>query len=338
MLEATALTLKIALPAALTGLSSLSAGLVAPPEGDAPPVQRPKATSETPPSQAAPAPDSDPSAPEDSEPSTDVDGADPDGTAPPESGEPDGIVPEAPDAAAPEAVTPGEDAAADDGAVPEDLLGAEPAPATAAPPRRPPAATPSESVSNDEKLKRYYNQKYRPESNPAMLRVAAHGLFLAASGKDMAGRLGGAQVEVGQAWNRVGYGIGLAAYGGETLLGPNQYSVSYGMFGGGPTISLGRTALLARGYLDVSAGYDFFYMPAGDSFLAVRDGTMGESFFAPHGPRVRLDLGLISQRRDRKYRHGMGFSLGWQGLVSSLAGGDLAYSNVLMIGVSYMMQ
>lgn len=222
-------------------------------------------------------------------------------------------------------------------AIPEDLLGAEPA--QTIPERRPPPADLPDSVDDEEKVRRYYQALYRPEDNPGLLRVSVHGLFLAAGGKNLGGRLGGVQAEVGQSWNRVGYGIGVAAYGGDTLIGSQQYSQSYGMFGGGPTISLGRTGLLQHGYLDVTAGYDFFYMPATDSRFAVRDGAQGESFFVPHGPRVRLDLGLIGLgKRQRKLRHGMGISLGWQGLLSSLAGGRHSYGNVLMVGLSYMAQ
>lgn len=245
------------------------------------------------------------------------------------------VVPTAP---TPDDPTPADPTTSSEDAIPEDLLVAEPADAT--PRRPPPAATaPTESVSSDEKVRRHYQAMYRPEDNPGLLRVSAHGMFLAASGKDVGGRLGGIQAEVGQSWNRVGYGIGVAAYGGDTLLGKGQYSQSFGMFGGGPTVSLGRTALLRHGYLDLTAGYDFFYMPATDSRFAVRDGVQGESYFVPHGPRVRLDLGLIGiARRERTLRHGMGISIGWQGLISSLAGGQHAYSNVLMVGLSYMAQ
>jgi hypothetical protein len=57
---------------------------------------------------------------------------------------------------------------------------------------------------------------------------------------------------------------------------------------------------------------------------------------APHGPRVNLNMGLLSHSNYRRYIHGFGLSMGYQALVGTFRG-DLPFTHMLTIGLSYWM-
>lgn len=189
-------------------------------------------------------------------------------------------------------------------------------------------------VSEDEKLARYYSALYRPKGNPGRIFFATRALFTNQSANNSAyfGRAGGVQLEVGQTWNKFGYGIAGSVYGGLLQLGSEATAVGNVMVGGGPSLSLGRLALVRRGFVDLRAGYDFFYVPLQATGVAAD----APSAIAPHGFRVSLDLGLLLRSgRGKKLRHGVGLSLGYQGFVGSLVGTRLPYTSSLMTGLAY---
>lgn len=166
-----------------------------------------------------------------------------------------------------------------------------------------------------------YAQRYRPPSNPVRLNVTARGVFTALSGRDgVNGRLGGVGVDLGLARNHFGAALTLRGLAGRVQLDPQTALTA--MVGGGPTLGVGRLALLGRGYVDTRVGYDLFYAP-----------SPGGTARAPHGPRLRLDLGLLLEG-ERRRTHGVGFSVGYQRLVGS-AHGPMPPANVMSIGVAY---
>jgi hypothetical protein len=195
-------------------------------------------------------------------------------------------------------------------------------------------------ISREEKSAQYYDRLYRPADNPARLNIGARALFMATGAKnsEVGGRMGGVTLEAGHTWNWIGYAITGTFYGGQTLFGKTQEHEFNMMVGGGPTLGLGRLALVRHGFLDARIGYDFFYAPAKVSFIGVSDGvTEAPDNVTPHGPRLRLDMGLLLHRSIySKRRHGVGASIGYQMLVGSLTG-HLARSNVLMVGISYFL-
>jgi hypothetical protein len=185
--------------------------------------------------------------------------------------------------------------------------------------------------------------EYRPPSNPARFSVLVHGLYAAAASADAetSGRLGGGSIEPGLSWNHVGPAVTLSAIGGRLLLPTEQGTEIRALLGGGPTLGLGRLALIRRGFLDVRVGYDFYY-----ASVKAREGLAGDdgdeppdpvddSNLAPHGPRIRLGMGLLaSPEVPRRFWHGFGFSIGYQALVGSLRG-ELPVVHMLTIGVVY---
>lgn len=189
-----------------------------------------------------------------------------------------------------------------------------------------------------------YALRYRPASNPVRLNIAGRVMFANISGHDRVnGRMGGASVDVGPSWNRVGVSGTLTGWGGRVLLPPATGGELNALVGGGLTLSLGRLALLSHGFLDLRIGYDVYYgavnqARSGSGALATADGQLRavptESLL-PHGPRARLDLGLVGAG-NRTYFHGFGLSMGYQALVGSFRG-DLPMTSMLTIGLSYWM-
>lgn len=189
-----------------------------------------------------------------------------------------------------------------------------------------------------------YVLRYRPASNPVRLNIAGRVMFANISGHDRVnGRMGGASVDVGPSWNRVGVSGTLTGWGGRVLLPPSTGGELNALIGGGLTLSLGRLALLSHGFLDLRIGYDIYYgavnqARSGSGALATADGQLRavptESLL-PHGPRARLDLGLVGAG-NRTYFHGFGLSMGYQALVGSFRG-DLPMTSMLTIGLSYWM-
>jgi hypothetical protein len=115
------------------------------------------------------------------------------------------------------------------------------------------------------------------------------------------------------------------------------------MLGIGPTISMGRRALMGNGYFHPHLGYDFFYgiinRRASDAPVSgsVADPTIAidpARNVIPHGPRFRVDLGFTVGQDNRGYIHGVGVSVGYQGLVHSFRG-DLPFVHMLTLGLSY---
>lgn len=204
-----------------------------------------------------------------------------------------------------------------------------------APSSRPVTAPPTRSrVDHAERLRGYYAKLYRPASNPARIYFAARGGFaLTGSGDAVGGgRMGVANLEVGQTWNWVGYAVGATVMGGSLSFGENGVEKTAGVLvGGGPSLGLGRLSLLGRGYVDFRVGYNFFYAPV----QTTRAGLSDPIDAAPHGPKAQLDIGLLLHDAEaRRFRHGLGASLGWQMLVHSLAG-EFPLLNSFHVGFSY---
>ena len=121
-----------------------------------------------------------------------------------------------------------------------------------------PVATQASGSSPEEQLAAMddaYALRYRPASNPVRLNVAGRVMFANVSGQDRVnGRLGGASIDVGPSWNRVGVSGTLTGWGGRVLLPPATGGELNAMIGGGLTLSLGRLALLSHGFLDLRLG------------------------------------------------------------------------------------
>jgi len=280
--------------------------------------------------------------------------------SPPASG--DAVVP-APDATQPTAETPPSDPAAGDattqpsadgGAISADMLDeAAPATTTTTTAAATPAAAPTVASSSDEDeeltpneaITKRFSPKFRPKNNPGKLNVAARLMFANAGGGDsQGGRFGGAAVDVGQSWNHFGYALTGTLWGGRYLPGAEGTTEINALLGIGPTVGLGRMALLGRGFLDLRAGYDFYYgvvnrrgngailKPQADDSIAFSPARN----LASHGPRVRLDLGLLTLNTSRRFFHGIGMSMGYQALVGSFVG-KMPVAHMLTLGLSYWM-
>lgn len=201
-------------------------------------------------------------------------------------------------------------------------------------------ADPRERVDHGERMRGYYASVYRPTSNPARVWFAARGAYsLTGSNESVGGgRMGFAAVEAGQTWNWLGYGLGMTVMGGSLTFGdaPATGGVGVSKFsgvlvGGGPSLGLGRLALLGRGFVDIRAGYNFFYAPVRSTFAGLADPADA----SPHGPKVQLDLGLLLHDSEaRRFRHGLGVTMGWQMLVHSFSG-EYPRLNSFNVGIGY---
>ncbi len=271
--------------------------------------------------------------------------ADPAVPEPPPSAEAAGASPAAETAPVREPPNAGQDPAAENSAtIDPDLLAGD----TSEPEKTPtPAATRTVTQDNgayERALNAAYEERYRPADNPGRLHLAARGLFANAGGDgDIGGRMGGLQADIGQAWNRFGYALTASAWGGSILLSDRVAEMN-GMFGLGPTLTLGRAALQQRGMIDLRVGYDFMYSVVNQrsstaTIVAPQDDgnfTIEQSEnLLPHGPRVMLQLGLLSPR-SRNYNHGVGIVMGYQGLVGSLRG-ELPFTHMLVTGLQWWM-
>lgn len=231
-----------------------------------------------------------------------------------------------------------------------DLLGGEAEAQPAAPaPAGPPTLRPrvEDPGAREAALRRAWEEQVRPSGNPGRFSLGVRALFANAGGGDhVGGRLGGAQVDVGQAWNNFGYALTASAWGGRVLLPYETNAEMNAMFGAGPTVHLGRRAIVGRGFLDLRLGYDFFYgvvnrrddrptivAPQADPDVQF----VQADNLAPHGPRVSLGMGLMGGGQNwRKYLHGFGMTVGYQGLVGSF-NGDLPFTHMLTMGFAYWM-
>jgi len=242
----------------------------------------------------------------------------------------------------------GSDAPPSSDAVPSDMLDAEPAApsttttaTTSTPAPRPAPADPDDELTPNEAITKAYAPRFRPADNPGRFNLAVRGMFAYAGGsKLVGGRMGGIAADVGQTWNHFGYAATATVWGGRMGLQPSSGNEMNAMIGIGPTVGLGRLALLGRGFLDLRVGYDFFYGVVNrrsDTILAQQDDgitvTKAKNL-VPHGPRLRLDLGLLSLDTHRRFFHGVGLSMGYQALVGSLNGG-LPPAHMITIGIAY---
>lgn len=201
-------------------------------------------------------------------------------------------------------------------------------------PRAPPPPIPSD---DDAATVDFYRSLYRPASNPGRLNIVPRITYTVLGSTDgaISGRTAGLSVDLGQSWNTIGYALTLTANLGDINLRADDKVKSAAMIGGGPTLSLGRLALLQRGYLDLRGGYDFFYAPAYVPRNVVDPSIVAQSI-APHGPRLQIHMGLILHPgRTRRTFQGVGVTVGYQALVGSFAGGPMPFTSVLIFGASY---
>jgi hypothetical protein len=231
-----------------------------------------------------------------------------------------------------------------------DALDADPAPTPAVTPtpaaatatKALPAPDEDELLTPNEAIAKHYGPKFRPTHNPSRVNLVARLLFANAGGESSpGGRFGGATVDLGQCWNRFGYAATISEWGGRYVPSQGSTAEINGLLGIGPTVGLGRLALLGRGFLDLRVGYDFYYgvinRPGGDVVVRPSASDLALSSaknVAPHGPRVRLDLGLTSLDTTRRFWHGIGLSMGYQALVASF-GTDMPRVHMLTLGLSY---
>lgn len=225
--------------------------------------------------------------------------------------------------------------------LPPDLLaGGESEPASTRPrPTRagePAAGTEESDDAREDRARAYYRALYRPPDNPMSLGGTARGVFTLLDGSDdeTSGRVGGVSGDFWLRWNHVGVGVSAFVLGGQVAVGEERVTNGSLLTGGGPSIGLGRLALVGRGFLDLNLGYDFAVMPG------TRQTTPGAPStrvtFAPHGPRARVDFGLVapSKRTERRF-NGFGASLGFQYLVGDLSGSGFPPSATLSLGLCY---
>lgn len=180
-----------------------------------------------------------------------------------------------------------------------------------------------------------YRNLYRPPGNPGRINIVVRGTYMIAGSVDntLSGRLGGLTADIGQSFNKVGYALTVAAHFGNLIhTKKDSETQTIALLGGGPTVNLGRLALLQRGFLDARVGYDFFAGPT----RQIADGmATADGIRAPHGPRVSINMGLLSNpARARKLFHGFGLTIGYQALVHSLRG-EFPVTNVLQFGIVY---
>jgi hypothetical protein len=206
------------------------------------------------------------------------------------------------------------------------------------PSERPAGPVRSEAESaeaEDQAIAAMYRDLYRPKTNPGRFNIVARGVYILAGSLDntLSGRLGGISADIGQSFNKIGYAVTVAAQFGSLLhTKPDRETQTIALVGGGPTLSLGRLALLQRGFLDVRVGYDFF---AGPTRQIVDGAAIADGVRAPHGPRLSLNMGLLgNSARARKLFHGFGLTIGYQALVHSLRG-EWPVTNMLQFGLVY---
>ena len=245
--------------------------------------------------------------------------------SPPITSEPPGSTPD-PAAASSPPTTPG---------LAEQLLGPS---VNQHPSERAPGPVRSEAESADAEdaaIAAMYRGLYRPPNNPGRINIVARAIYVLAGSVDntLSGRLGGLSADVGQSFNKFGYAItAVAQFGDIRHTKPERETQTIALVGGGPTLSLGRLALLQRGFLDVRVGYDFLAAP---TRVIMDNMATADGMRVPHGPRLSLNMGLLgNSARARKLFHGFGLSLGYQALVGSLRG-EWPVTNMLQFGLVY---
>ncbi|MEZ4381415.1 MAG: hypothetical protein R3A79_08695 [Nannocystaceae bacterium] len=180
----------------------------------------------------------------------------------------------------------------------------------------------------------FFHNLYRPEDNPGRfnLVVTTDYTILGSNDHHLSGRFFGLNADVGQTWNTMGYALSLHANVGNLNLREDGQVQAVALLGAGPSVNLGRLALLQRGYLDLRVGYDFYYAPA----RALAADVVAQSI-TPHGPRLQLNMGLmVRPGRVGHFFHGIGATVGYQALVGAFSG-DLPFTSMLSFGLSYWM-
>jgi hypothetical protein len=189
-------------------------------------------------------------------------------------------------------------------------------------------------VDRSERMRNYYARIYRPPENPSRLYLGARGAYALAgtTNSEGGGRMGFGNVELGQTWNYIGYALGATIMAGDLTFG--DYGVAkYGgvLVGGGPSLGLGRLGLFGRGYLDFRVGYNFFFAPVSST----RPELSNPPDASPHGPKVQVDAGLLlHDSESRRFRHGLGATIGWQMLVHTFTG-EYPRVNTFIVGFGY---
>jgi len=225
--------------------------------------------------------------------------------------------------------------------LPADLLrGGDSEPAT---PRRAaprlgavPMTTEESGEASAERARRYFRDLYRPADNRLSIGATARGVFTLLEGDDTktSGRVGGVVSDLWLRWNYVGVGLSAFVLGGRLSVGDDPATTVGLVTGGGPSVGTGRLALIGRGFLDLNLGYDFAFMPG--RRIATPGVAASDVSLAPHGPRVRLDFGLLggSKRKERRF-HGFGASLGFQYFVGDLSGNGFPTAATMSLGFCY---
>ncbi|MEE9386016.1 MAG: hypothetical protein V3V08_21610 [Nannocystaceae bacterium] len=174
---------------------------------------------------------------------------------------------------------------------------------------------------------------FRPAHNPARLYFGTRlTQVMAGANPDdaMSGRAVVLRAEIGQTWNTIGYALGFTVMGsqfGWDRSSGNRERI-YSLVGVGPSVGLGRLALLRNSFFDVRVAYDFLYG-------AVYRDVTATSTITPHGPRLDIDLGLLAHGAEkRRRRHALGATLGYQRLIGALSGAFTATS-MISIGATY---
>lgn len=191
-----------------------------------------------------------------------------------------------------------------------------------------------ESEEDAERAALFFHSLYRPDDNPGRFNAVFRTSYTILGSNDhhLSGRFFGLSADIGQSWNTMGYALSLHANLGSLDLRDDGKVKAVALLGAGPTVNLGRLALLQRGFLDLRVGYDFYYAPGRST-----DPDIVATSLMPHGPRLQLNMGLmVSPKRQRRFFHGVGATVGYQALVGAFSG-DLPFTSVLSFGLSHWM-
>ena len=191
-----------------------------------------------------------------------------------------------------------------------------------------------ESEEDAERAALFFHSLYRPDDNPGRFNTVVRTSYTILGSNDhhLSGRFFGLSADIGQSWNTMGYALSLHANLGSLDLRDDGKVKAVALLGAGPTVNLGRLALLQRGFLDLRVGYDFYYAPARSI-----DPDIVATSLTPHGPRLQLHMGLmVNPKRQRRFFHGVGATVGYQALVGAFSG-DLPFTSVLSFGLSHWM-
>jgi hypothetical protein len=169
-------------------------------------------------------------------------------------------------------------------------------------------------------------------SRPSFELRAIHAQIGSTSGA-FSGRMWGAQGELGQTWRWWGWALGGTVLGGEagTTGGTSRVST---LAGGGPTLTIGRLAMVRHGMLDLRAGYDVMGTRVVRDLAGDAMSTSAGALIV-HGPRAHLVLRLLGTRDpERRFFHAAGAVVGYQLLLGGIRG-HVPPTHMLQVGLSY---